>query len=418
MLFPLALALACLSPVSGNKASSALASAPAGLDPIENYCQRFDHQSILKDDILYVDGGTQTFVGKNEGGWADGDITIGNNNYLITVNMTRSWDWKRPHNITETFINKTANPNTGTWPPQVVRGSLFSGTAADSKIYLYGGTTSFRNVSFPGFQSPMPDQYTLWSYDTNTSNWDQYDVRDDAPLRVNSGASAEAPDLGLAFVFIDNGSASGTSYLRDVKQFLGGMIAIDTKTQAAKNISTAEATGNEPLSRSKITYVSGIGEKGILVLIGGSSKKIDEFDSSDIGQLARMDTVTVFDIASIDSGKPAWYRQKTSGDVPSGRVDHCLVSTSAPDNSSYQITMYGGRAGDAALVDDVWTLSIPAFRWTKFFSGSSPRFGHTCHVVGKRQMLSESICIVFLLVVTPIYAYGGSSHWRIYSARV
>ena len=52
------------------------------------------------------------------------------------------------------------------------------------------------------------------------------------------------------------------------------MIAIDTKTQAAKNISTAEATGNEPLSRSKITYVSGIGEKGILVLIGGSSKKI------------------------------------------------------------------------------------------------------------------------------------------------
>ena len=48
----------------------------------------------------------------------------------------------------------------------------------------------------------MPDQYTLWSYDTNTSNWDQYDVRDDAPLRVNSGASAEAPDLGLAFVFV------------------------------------------------------------------------------------------------------------------------------------------------------------------------------------------------------------------------
>ena len=34
-------------------------------------------------------------------------------------------------------------------------------------------------------------------------------------------------------------------------------------------------------------------------------------------------------------------------------------------------------------------LSLPQFRWTQvYFNGQAPRYGHTCHLVGNRQMLT------------------------------
>lgn len=112
--------------------------------------------------------------------------------YLVAVNMSTSWDWKQ--NISQSLIKKGANPKTGTRPPQVVRGALYQGMASDDSIYLYGGTTSFANTSFPGFQGPNSEQYTLWSYDTVQGEWGQFDITGASPLRPSSGASAEAPD--------------------------------------------------------------------------------------------------------------------------------------------------------------------------------------------------------------------------------
>jgi hypothetical protein len=43
------------------------------------------------------------------------------------------------------------------------------------------------------------------------------------------------------------------------------------------------------------------------------------------------------------------------------------------------------------LYDDIYALSLPSFTWTLIFGpGSSPRWGHTCHIVGegKRQLLT------------------------------
>lgn len=307
--------------------------------------------------------------------------------------MTESWDWTIP-TINETLISKTAGENSGANPPQVVRGGLFSGSSEDHKIYLYGGTTSYRNTDFPGFQPASSDQYTLWSYDTQIREWEKYDVSKETPQRVNSGAAVEAPDQGLAFYFngqIDNGSSTDTSSLGMLQKFVGGMAVIDTKLQTIRNVSTGITPGSNPISRAKVAYVPELGGKGILVIIGGSSRNVLENNGSDIGTMAPMDKVTVFDIASIDNGGAGrWYEQQTSGDSPSGRVDHCVVASSAPDNSSHQIIVYGGRSSDTDLIDDLWSLSIPAFRWTKLAEGNSPRYGMTCHIVGagNRQMLT------------------------------
>lgn len=43
------------------------------------------------------------------------------------------------------------------------------------------------------------------------------------------------------------------------------------------------------------------------------------------------------------------------------------------------------------LFDDIYALSLPSFTWTLIYGpGSSPRWGHTCHIVGpgKRQLLT------------------------------
>ena len=66
---------------------------------------------------------------------------------------------------------------------------------------------------------------------------------------------------------------------------------------------------------------------------------------------------------------------------------------------------YAGR-NDTSLLDDIWVLSLPQFHWTKvtkrsdrfsshgltfgiqIFEGTAPRYGHTCHLIEPRQMLT------------------------------
>lgn len=50
------------------------------LDPINNFCIRFDHQSVVKNSTLYIDGGRETFINvKGTGSSAKqiGNITEG-----------------------------------------------------------------------------------------------------------------------------------------------------------------------------------------------------------------------------------------------------------------------------------------------------------------------------------------------------
>ena len=55
--------------------------------------------------------------------------------------------------------------------------------------------------------------------------------------------------------------------------------------------------------------------------------------------------------------------------------------------------MYAGWSGnggaDHSTFDEIWVLALPAFRWFRAeYPARYPRYGHTCHVVGNRQMLT------------------------------
>jgi hypothetical protein len=201
--------------------------------------------------------------------------------------MSQSWDWKL--NISEVILQKSENPHTGTAPPIVMEGALYSGGPDDNNIYLYGGTTSYWNTSFPDYQAPTSFQYSLWSFDTVAKTWAQYDVSGSSPQRPSAGYWTAAPNLGLAFYLggtIDHGSTIQTESLSNsTKIGIPGMIVIDMKDGTAKNVSTSDLTGNNPRSRGNLQYIERFGDKGILISFGGSYRSLSDTSNSDIGTL-------------------------------------------------------------------------------------------------------------------------------------
>lgn len=209
---------------------------------------------------------------------------------MIAVDLNKSWDWKK--DIVELALLKKMQPKTDFLPPILSRGALYQGMADDANIYLWGGTTSYTNTSFPGFESPTPAKLSLWAYDTILLEWNPFDVSKGSPNRPSSAAFAEAPDQGLAFFLngqLDSGSSTETQNLGDEgKVFLQGMIVLDLKNRAARNISTSAMSGERPRSRGRMQYISGIGEKGILVHVGGNQKIASDTTNTYVGDLVRV----------------------------------------------------------------------------------------------------------------------------------
>ncbi|KAF3935565.1 hypothetical protein ABW19_dt0203067 [Dactylella cylindrospora] len=55
---------------------------------------------------------------------------------------------------------------------------------------------------------------------------------------------------------------------------------------------------------------------------------------------------------------------RSSRDIPDGRLSFCSGVSSAPDDSSFQITIYGGyKLSNAAATNKVHVLILPTFQW-------------------------------------------------------
>ncbi|ORY13046.1 hypothetical protein BCR34DRAFT_600168 [Clohesyomyces aquaticus] len=363
------------------------------LDPVINFCVRWFSQSVVKNDVLYIDGGIQKYNGTQQ-------VTPiwGINNYLLAIPLNFTWDWKKNIKINASPKNET-NPRTGTAPPSLIRGHMFHGPDNTSDVFLFGGTTYQGNTSFQGYSSPDASTYPLWSYAYGSKEfpWDQYDISQ--PWRVNHGAAAEAIDHGLGFYLngqIDWGTSTRTGTINNVESYLpvDGMLVINLVTQTSANITTPGLRGNAARVGGSMDYITPVGAEGILVAIGGQINQDRPYADEKKGQLLDLETVDIFDIDSYfsnSSSNGTWYEQKTTGQIPPPRTDFCTVFASAPDNSSHNIYLYGGhdpRENDTAY-DDLYVLSMPSFIWTAvFLDGATPRWGHNCHRVNNRQLVT------------------------------
>ncbi|KAF2020818.1 hypothetical protein BU24DRAFT_8990 [Aaosphaeria arxii CBS 175.79] len=367
------------------------------LDPVKNFCSRYFSQSVVKDDMLYIDSGIQKWNGPDIKTDAENPV-FGINNYILKVPMKTSWDWKTDMVIIAEPKNETS-PTTGTLPPSLMHGHIFHGPPNNSQIYIYGGTTYMGNRSFPSFTNPLSSTYSLWTYDDKAAGypWEQHDISQ--PWKANHGAAAEAIDQGLGFYLngqIDWGTSVKTLGGPEEEALympLEGMLIIDLVKSTSVNISTRGLQGDAPRVGGTMEYIAPIGAAGILIALGGQVNPDKPFANSSEGALIDFGKVDIFDIDSYlkapgTNGK--WYQQETIGDIPPARADFCSVIMSAPDNSSHHIYVYGGLDPTSGIgYDDVHVLTIPSFQWTTIYNdGGSPRFGHKCHIVGKRQMIT------------------------------
>jgi hypothetical protein len=162
---------------------------------------------------------------------------------------------------------------------------MYAGTNEDTKVYSYGGTSSYVNRSFPGFLFPTAPTYTLWSFEAQEKAWGQYDISLDVPIRPAGGAYAEATGRGMGFYlngFIDNGSNPDYQYYTDFRRYLDGLVVLNTTTQEAKNLSTSSLE-NYPRAMGGLVYLPNIGTEGILVSMGGVTKPTSNDALSDMG---------------------------------------------------------------------------------------------------------------------------------------
>lgn len=275
----------------------------------------------------------------------------------------------------------------------MTNGAMYHGPYNTTEIWTYSGTTFRGNSSFLDADKVYANAYPLFSFNNDTQTWGQYDLRQ--TTTPSYGLSAEAPDQGLAFYLsgqVDNGTEPYTRTIGDTATLLNGMMVIDLVQKTAKNISI---TMKDPQPRvgGALQYVPAVGESGVLVALGGRVYDgLHRPSSQDTGRLITFDYVDIFDIESYRS-KPSsngtWYQQKTFGDIPPPRIDSCTVVGSAPDNSSHNIYMFGGwdPTRPNTWYDEVYVLSLPSFTWVKMYYAESPRYGHTCHAVG-RQMIT------------------------------
>ena len=101
---------------------------------------------------------------------------------------------------------------------------------------------------------------------------------------------------------------------------------------------------------------------------------------------------------SITDSWPSRYNVTATGNIPVGRANFCSTISSSPDDSSFQITIYGGGSlATGRGYEDVFVLTIPSFKWIQIsdkgnqdntLSGESiGRTEHTCNLYGDRQMV-------------------------------
>lgn len=267
----------------------------------------------MKNNTLYIDSGVQRF---ND----SGDVYLGisgshrsqnmichstsPDNHLLTIDMTKTWDWLVPSNETgglsiDVKRKNVTSPSTGSAVPNLIRGHLFHGPRNKSDmIYNFGGATYMYNQSFQGFRQPDSSQYPLWTYDhTLDSPWDKHTIQQ--VWQPNHGAAAEDIERGIGFYLggqIDMGTSTLTmgQPFKDLTQNLymplDGMLIInlvDLDVRAA-NISTSNMKRSSPRVGGTLEYIDAVGDGGILIALGGQiqpSLKFGEIANRTKGEL-------------------------------------------------------------------------------------------------------------------------------------
>ena len=256
-------------------------------------------------------------------------------------------------------------------------------TASSSQTQYVGGGAFFTNsyedtlYSMAGFADDSTNGLnSLNAYHIGNDSWSVVFPGDQALNKLNRYqamyATTESSGLGLNFI------AGGMDWVPGMVQF---------NASNGKNPSWSNVTKDVPYFWGPSTEYVRFGNQGVLVSIGGYTSLNNTVQRG-------MSLIQVYDIDS-----QQWFEVTATGDIPRTRSSFCSGLSSALDDSSFQMTVYGGYNGDFGgaqgdgVIDDVYVLTMPAFQWIQVSNGTSSPVNainsrrHLCHAYQDRQMI-------------------------------
>ncbi|RWQ98209.1 hypothetical protein C8Q69DRAFT_458087 [Paecilomyces variotii] len=350
--------------------------------------------NIIRDTI-YLDGGSTWYrYGESDGQWGqlvnDGNV----HGLLYTLNLGLPFDNTTNQTGLLQSMEKAGSSASNNIAPNYKDGVMF---ANDDEFILYGGLALFE-----GFENAqLPNQilgYEADQWGPYRESWSpgflQKTLPNGATRFVTNGAGVSVPSENLGFYF--SGMRSEDWGLIAEGGFPNITANVTANTLISVNMTTMrdEKWENDTLpdniparANAELVWIP-VSESGALIAMGGvtdpevlnPSRSLTEEQMIAANSSSRtfMTSLPVYDIAN-----KKWYLQNTTGDIPPQTASFCSVVAAAPDNSSYNIYIYGGYNGVYAEdppYDDVYVLSVPSFTWIKVYSGQQKhaRSGHKC----------------------------------------
>ncbi|KAL1842725.1 hypothetical protein VTJ49DRAFT_4363 [Mycothermus thermophilus] len=329
------------------------------LDPVKDFCRRFGHQTAVIDRKLYIDGG---FINYNP-------LSQYPANYTNTRLLYHDLDTPGEGRMPQLYANLTKNSSI----PSVNGGTLWADTL-NKRFYLFGGEYH---------QHPPSQEFTLWSYDTIYEKWDSFgSPPQDEYAAVSYGAGVAVPETGMGYYY------GGWKSNNTVPGWTGPPKAVPWLVKYNMDQNTwSTDPGPDEIGRAEgvMTFIP-IGDGGMLVYLGG----LQDPYGNGTWVPQPTDTILLYDVLS-----SKWYTQNATGTVPASRRRFCGGATWAPDQSSYNIYIYGGAGVDPdhAAFDDIYVLTIPTFQWIKMHptdgnvTGEYPHHSLSCNIIDGAQMV-------------------------------
>ncbi|OJD19156.1 hypothetical protein AJ78_00856 [Emergomyces pasteurianus Ep9510] len=319
----------CLAPLllaAGCHAETALAPRSAG-----DLCVFTEGRTVLLGNLVFMMAGKVTIQdGHNE--------AFVNQLYWLDLNTTFNVEG----GISQNTLHRTDIPSSA---PYEVSGGAF--LAARNTIYIYAGLGSSTRYDW------------MWSYNARDGTWSRATVSG-GKLNLEkrfAGLSAVAPESNLSFF-----TGGWTLPITGTLVFNGTDSANLQWTNVTK-VEGEDAVEAARIANGGMDYVR-LGKSGILVAFGGYDTSKKGTNTTATSQdLRAMDKIGVYDIDS-----STWYEIQATGDIPKPRTAFCTAVSSAPDDSSFQVHMYGGRSrtwGNATSYNDLYVLTLPSFRWIR-----------------------------------------------------
>ncbi|GAW21442.1 hypothetical protein ANO14919_109610 [Xylariales sp. No.14919] len=265
---------------------------------------------------------------------------------------------------------------------------------ADPEVGAFAGTFFYDHTTlypYAGLKGPEADgiNNSLWAFNSTIDRWHLVQVEGGKISFGNDseGVHASDPRTGTSFytggwTMAYNGTHNGTvkfqSFNSDSPQW-----TFETTTDGIQGPN---------MLMGAMVYVRK-GRAGILVAFGGYQTEHEGVEFAEWPWDRRpFSDIFIYDIFS-----NTWYKQTATGDLPDLRTEFCAGVSSAPDDSSFQITIHGGwDLLYGRSFNDVYVLSLPSFQWIKVDDSKNPdllgsdqpgRHRHGCNVWNESQLI-------------------------------